>query len=147
MQRRSCVRYGKACRLITTLLIACAVPGDSINSEARAQNQNVTVEQVDIRGNRRIPESIIRVWIGTREGEAYSPKQLDQDVRTLFAQGHFRDVKVYAEDGERGGKVVTFQVAERPLLLDIKYEGLKSVPLSALLEEMRKRGVALSKQS
>ena len=110
-------------------------------------SQNVTVEQVTIRGNRRIPESTVKIWIGTREGDPYNPVQLDRDVRALYAQGHFEDVKVYAEDGPRGGKIITFEVEERPLLLDIKYEGLKSVQQSTLLEEFRKRSVGLSKES
>ena len=110
-------------------------------------SQNVTVEQVAIRGNRRIPESTVKIWIGTREGDPYNPAQLDRDVRALYAQGHFQDVKVFAEEGARGGKVITFEVKERPLLLDIKYEGLKSVQQSTLLEEFRKRSVGLSKES
>ncbi|MEK6289326.1 MAG: outer membrane protein assembly factor BamA [Acidobacteriota bacterium] len=112
-----------------------------------SRNQNVTVEQVLIRGNRRIPESTVKIWIGTREGDPYNPVQLDRDVRALYAQGHFEDVKVYSEEGTRGGKVITFEVKERPLLLDIKYEGLKSVQQSTVLEEFRKRSVGLSKES
>jgi outer membrane protein insertion porin family len=112
-----------------------------------SQNQNVTVEQVLVRGNRRIPESTIKIWIGTREGDTYNPAQLDRDVRSLYAQGHFADVKVFAEEGTRGGKIVTFEVKERPLLLDIKYEGLKSIEQSKILEEFRKRQVGLSKES
>ena len=115
---------------------------------ARANRvQNVTVEQVLIRGNRRIPESTIKIWIGTREGDPYSPAQIERDIRALYAQGHFNDVKIYAEEGTRGGKIITFEVRERPLLLDIKYEGLKSVQQSTLLEEFRKRSVGLSKES
>jgi len=112
-----------------------------------SRTQNVTVEQVLIRRNRRIPESTIKIWIGTREGDPYNPVQLDRDVRALYAQGHFEDVKVYAEEGTRGGKIITFEVLERPLLLDIKYEGLKSVQQSTVLEEFRKRSVGLSKES
>ena len=40
--------------------------------------QNVTVEQVLIRNNRRIPESTVKIWIGTREGDPYNPVQLDE---------------------------------------------------------------------
>src|SRR6185503_11112877 len=109
--------------------------------------QNVTVEQVLIRNQRRIPESTVKIWIGTREGDPYNPVQLDRDVRALYAQGHFEDVKIFAEEGTRGGKIITFEVRERPLLLDIKYEGLKSVQQSTLLEEFRKRSVGLSKES
>jgi outer membrane protein insertion porin family len=114
---------------------------------SQSPSQNVTVEQVQIRGSRRIPESTIKIWIGTREGDPYNPAQLDRDVRALYAQGHFQDVRVFAEEGSRGGKIITFEVRERPLLLDIKYEGLKSVQQSTLLEEFRKRSVGLSKES
>jgi outer membrane protein insertion porin family len=115
---------------------------------ARANRaQNVTVEQVLIRGNRRIPESTIKIWIGTREGDPYSPAQIERDIRALYAQGHFEDVKIYAEEGTRGGKIITFEVRERPLLLEIKYEGLKSIQQSTVLEEFRKRSVGLSKES
>src|SRR5438309_4579318 len=110
-------------------------------------SQNVPVEQVLIRGNRRIPESTIKIWIGTREGDPYSPAQIERDIRALYAQGHFEDVKIYAEEGTRGGKIITFEVRERPLLLEIKYEGLKSVQQSTVLEEFRKRSVGLSKES
>jgi outer membrane protein insertion porin family len=109
--------------------------------------QEVNVEQVLIRGNRRIPESTIKIWIGTREGDVYNPIQIDRDVRSLYAQGHFDEVKAFAEDGPRGGKIVTFEVKEWPLVLDIKYEGLKSVPQSKVLEEFRKRQVGISKES
>jgi outer membrane protein insertion porin family len=112
-----------------------------------SQQQTVLVEQVVIRQNRRIPESTMKIWIGTREGDPYNPAQLDRDVRALYAQGHFEDVKVFAEEGTRGGKIITFEVKERPLLLEIKYEGLKSVQQSTVLEEFRKRSVGLSKES
>ncbi|MFY9574645.1 MAG: outer membrane protein assembly factor BamA [Blastocatellia bacterium] len=114
---------------------------------ALANSQNVTVEQVLIRGNRRIPESTVKIWIGTREGDPFNLTQLDRDVRALYAQGHFEDVKVFVEEGTRGGKIITFELKERPLLLDIKYEGLKSVQQSTVLEEFRKRSVGLSKES
>src|SRR5689334_23145603 len=137
--------------LLAVLVAAVGVwPGKgylAILEPPASTGQNVPVEQVNIRGNRRIPESTVKIWIGTREGDPYNPAQLDRDVRALYAQGHFDDVKVYAEDGPRGGKVITFEVRERPLLLDIKYEGLKSLQQSNILEEFRKRSVGLSKES
>lgn len=110
-------------------------------------SQQVLVEQVIIRGSRRIPESTIKIWIGTREGDPYNPTQLERDIRALLAQGHFDDAKVFSEDGTRGGKIVTFEVVEFPLILDIRYEGLKSLQQSKILEEFRKRQIGLSKES
>ena len=114
---------------------------------SKSQPQDVTVEQVIIQGNRRIPESTISIWITTRKGEIYSPVVLDRDVRALYAQGHFSNVKVFAEDGATGGKIVTFVVEEWPLILDVKYHGLHSVEQSKILDEYRKRQVGLTKDS
>ncbi|MGH9824015.1 MAG: BamA/OMP85 family outer membrane protein, partial [Blastocatellia bacterium] len=114
---------------------------------SRQQSAQIPVEKVNIHGNRRIPESTVRIWISTREGDPYNPEQLDRDVRALYAQGHFRDVKVYAEDGARGGKIVTFDLQEWPLILDIKYDGLHSVEQSKILDEYRTRQIGLSKES
>jgi len=120
-----------------------SVPGGN----ALHQSQEVTVEAVHIIGNRRIPESTVKIWITTREGEPYNPATLDRDIRALYAQGHFEDVRVFAEDGNRGGKAVTFEVKEWSLILDIKYDGLKSVQISKVQEEYRKRQIGISKES
>jgi outer membrane protein insertion porin family len=126
--------------LTVAAIFAWPTNGRLLRSLTQAsQQQTVLVEQVVIRQNRRIPESTMKIWIGTREGDPYNPAQLDRDVRALYAQGHFEDVKVFAEEGTRGGKIITFEVKERPLLLEIKYEGLKSVQQSTVLEEFRKR--------
>ncbi|HEY6331164.1 MAG TPA: POTRA domain-containing protein, partial [Blastocatellia bacterium] len=109
--------------------------------------QEVTVEKVIISDNRRIPESTIKIWISTKEGDPFNPAALDRDVRALYAQGHFQDVKVYAEDGPRGGKIITFEVKEWPLILEINYEGLHSLEISKIQEEYRTRQVGLSKES
>src|SRR5215469_6902005 len=98
------------------------VSGGSVPAgSALNQSQEVPVEAVHITGNRRIPESTVKIWITTREGEPYNPATLDRDIRALYAQGHFEDVRVFAEDGTRGGKIVSFEVREWPLILDIKY--------------------------
>ena len=144
-KRFLCVIAALVAAVVSLPLIGRVFRLEPIVNAARVQN--VTVEQVLIRGNRRIPESTVKIWIGTREGDPYNPGQLDRDVRALYAQGHFDDVKVFAEEGTRGGKIITFEVSERPLLLDIKYEGLKSVQQSTVLEEFRKRSVGLSKES
>lgn len=119
----------------------------SLRPTAFAESQDVIVEQVVIQRNRRIPESTIKIWISTREGDVYNPAQIDRDVRAIYAQGYFDDVKAFAEDGTRGGKVVIFEVQERPLLLEIKYDGLKSIQQSTVLEKFRERQVGLSKES
>jgi outer membrane protein insertion porin family len=115
------------------------------NRGERTESQ--LIERVIMRGNSRIPASTIKSWIGTRKGDSYSPEQLDRDVRALHDTGHFDDVKVYVEDGLRRGKIITFEVTERPIILEILYEGIDQAIEAEVLEEWHKQRVELSKGS
>jgi outer membrane protein insertion porin family len=114
------------------------------NSE---QENSQLIERVIIRGNRRIPEKTIKLFIPTRKGDYYSAEQLDQAVRALFNTRHFSDVKVYVEGGVRGGKIVTFEVAERPLIQEIAYEGIDEATQEEARKEWRKQNIDLSEGS
>lgn len=112
-----------------------------------AQQPQVLVEDVEIRGNRRIPADTIRLYVQTKKGDVFDRRVLEKDLKAINAQGFFQDVKVLEEDGPGGGKVVIFQVTERPVIRDIVYVGLKSVLESEVLDEFRKRRVKLTKES
>ena len=105
------------------------------------------VDDVMITGNRRIPESDIQAVISVRKGDAYDPAALGRDVQAIYAQHHFRDAKVYAEDGPDGGKIVTFEVMEWPLVLQIIYEGMNSIDVSQVQRQFRKQHLGLVKES
>lgn len=52
--------------------------------------------------------------IGTKAGEPLDPKQIQADVRALWATGRYEDIRVETVDGEEGPKVV-FHVVEKPI--------------------------------
>ncbi|SRR6266404_305139 len=131
--------------VLLSLLSATTLSAQEANRGERAESQ--LIERVLIRGNRRIPPSTIKSWIGARKGDSYSPEQLDRDVRALHDTGHFDDVKVYVEGGLRRGKIITFEVSERPLILEINYEGIDQATQAEVLEEWRKQKIELSKGS
>ena len=103
------------------------------------------VERILIRGNRRITESEIKSLLSTRKHGVYQSKKLDRDVRTLYASGHFEDVLVYVENGIHGGKIVTFEAVERPLILNIEYEGIDSIQQEEVQQEWSRQKVDVSK--
>ena len=105
------------------------------------------VKRILIRGNQRIPLPQIKSWIATQKNRVYTPEELDQDIRALYDTGHFDDVKVYVEQGLHGGKIVTFELMERPLIHDIAFEGIDSSLRTEVIEEWRKRGIELVKGS
>ncbi|HXI94474.1 MAG TPA: POTRA domain-containing protein [Blastocatellia bacterium] len=131
--------------VLQSLLAATTLSAQEANRGERAESQ--LIERVLFRGNRRIPASTIKSWIGARKGDSYSPAQLDRDVRSLHDTGHFDDVTVYVEDGLRRGKIITFEVSERPLILAINYEGIDEATQAEVLEEWRERKIELPEGS
>src|SRR6185503_17548263 len=114
----------------------------------RAQNQRL-VEEVDILGNRRLRKDHILYYIQTRPGDPYVPAQVERDLQAINALGFFEKTKtrVTIEDAPRGGVRVTFFVEELPIIRDIQFEGLKSVPESEVLKTFRERRVGVSKEA
>ena len=120
-----------------------------VSQHARAQQQPRLVENVDIIGNRRLRKEDIVYYIQTRQGDAYNPAQIERDLQAILALGFFDKVgtRVTIADGPRGGIDVTFEVKELPIIRDIEFEGLKSVPESDVLKEFREKRVGVSKEA
>jgi TonB family protein len=99
-----------------------------------------TVEAVEIVGNRRITDKEILGLMQTQPGDLCSVRQLEQDLATILASGYFNkgDSRVSTEVRASGGVVVVIEVHELPLISNVKFEGLKSVAESLILEALRK---------
>src|ERR1051325_10292494 len=113
------------------------------------QPQQRLVEEVDIIGNRRLRKDDIIYYIQTRPGDPYNPAQIERDLQAILALGFFDKVgtRVTTEDAPRGGVRVIFEVKELPIIRDIQFEGLKSVPESDVLKTFRERRVGVSKEA
>src|SRR6266550_908108 len=112
------------------------------------QNQRL-VESVDITGNRRLRKDDILYYVQTRPGDPYNPTQVERDLQAVLNLGFFDKTatRVLTEDGARGGVNVIFEVKELPIIRDLQFEGLKSVPESDVLKAFRERRVGISKES
>ena len=114
-------------------------------TQAFPQSQdNAKVNRVTLRGNRRIDEKTIKSFISSRRGDTYNTAKLDRDVRSLFDTGHFEDIKVYVEDDLRSGKIIIFEVRERPIISDVIYEMDNSSDETKIEEELERQDVKLS---
>lgn len=106
-----------------------------------------TVERVDIRGNRRIPEDTIRASIiQTRPGEPFDAARVEFDLRSLYRTNYFENLEVQEKDGDIG-KIVTFIVKEKPLVRSIEYAGNKSFTESDILEAFKEKKLGLTVDS
>lgn len=81
-------------------------------------------EVVDLRieGNERIEDAAILPNIDTAIGDTFIPKRISEDLKAIYRMGYFDDVRVRATDVAEG-KIVIFQVKEKPTILGIGISG------------------------
>lgn len=94
----------------------------------------LTVVEVRIVGNQRVSTERILGQIKTRVGRPFDPKIIDEDVRRLNQTRLFASVRVYWQPVPEG-RIVIFEVVERPLIQYVKVVGNEWYPKKRLLEE------------
>src|SRR6266478_4783902 len=121
----------------------------SVPRSTFAQQNQRLVESVDITGNRRLRKDDILYYVQTRPGDPYNEQQIQRDLQAILNLGFFDKTatRVLTEDGARGGVNIIFEVRELPIIRDLQFEGLKSVPESDVLKTFRERRVGVSKES
>jgi outer membrane protein insertion porin family len=111
------------------------------------QEQGKIIEDIQVRGARRIPGETVRGRMFTRVGDVFDPAALERDFASLWNSGYFEDVRIEREDGEKGGYRLIIYVKEKPTIRSIEYKGLSSASQSDVLERFKERKVGLSQES
>lgn len=116
---------------------------------AFSQNQDVFVEDVEIRGNRRIPRESILYYVQSKPQDRFDINLSQRDLQAILQMGLFDPLgtRLYVEDGPRGGKIIIFQVKEYPIIRDLQYRNLKSATESEVLTRFKERRTQVSKES
>jgi outer membrane protein insertion porin family len=104
------------------------------------------IEEVRITNNRRIPQDTIKYQLQTKAGDRLNMDVIRADVKRLYGQGYFDDIRVEEEDG-KSGKIVIFWVKEKKTIRSVKYEGLNSITNSEVLEKLREKKATISQES
>jgi len=133
--------------LLLITLVSFATPRRVI-AQTQPQQQRL-VENVEIIGNRRLRKDDILYYIQTRPGDVYNVEAVQRDYQTLLSLTFFdkTETRVLTENGPRGGVNIIFEVKELPIIRDLTFDGLKSVPESDVLKAFRERRVGVSKES
>jgi outer membrane protein insertion porin family len=112
------------------------VPTDArpVDAASSAPADQEMVAQVRVTGNGKIPLEKILPHIHTRAGRPFNAELIEEDVRRLNSTHMFVQVKPYSQKTQ-GGRVVIFEVLERPMLHYIKYVGNVKVKKKHLEKE------------
>ncbi|MFH1489198.1 MAG: outer membrane protein assembly factor BamA [Pseudomonadota bacterium] len=112
-------------------------------------NQMMGVAQIDsigVAGNRRIESEAVIAVVESKKGESLDPEKLDKDLRAVFQMGFFKDVSVRTEDGPKG-KIVIFDVLEKPSISKIAFTGNKKFGDKDLEKEIGIRTFSILNQN
>jgi outer membrane protein insertion porin family len=106
------------CALLPTLLFAAWT--------ANAQTSGELVSEIRIAGNQRVEDDAIRVHISSQPGEPYDETRVDADVKSIYKMGFFDRVEA-SEEHDRGKLILVYTVRERPLITQVRFEGMKKI--------------------
>ena len=99
-------------------------------SHAVTQNTKI-IKDIVIEGNKKIGTQAILNKIESTKGKPYSKEQVSKDLEKIFEMGHFYDIEVYIDNG-----VIRYVVEERPVVVDIVFEGNKKINSDELFETL-----------
>jgi outer membrane protein insertion porin family len=95
-----------------------------------------------VRGNQRIEADTVRSYMLLQPGDAFDADRLDRSLKSLYATGLFRDVRI-ARDGGR----VVVEVAENPIVNRVPFEGNRKISDDVLRGEVQLRAAPCSPRS
>src|SRR5580698_5337540 len=110
-----------------------ATPEVQVNADRPPSD---TIELIEFRGARRVPQDTLRAMIISKRGDKYDDDALHRDFMALWNTGRFDDIRMEREVGKTGW-IVRFTVVERRIVRSIKYDGLKSITQSEILDRFK----------
>src|SRR5262245_52161544 len=112
------------------------------------QASDAFVEEIEIRGNRRIPRESVLYYVQSKPQDKFDLSLAQRDLQSIIQMGLFDPLatKLFVEDGPRGGKIISFQVKEYPIIRAIDYRGMKSATESEVLTRFKEKTVQVGKE-
>jgi outer membrane protein insertion porin family len=137
--------------LASAIILAAVSLVSVVSAQAQSPQAGAeaVVEEVEIRGNRRIPKESILYYVQSKPQDRFDLGLAQRDLQAILQMGLFDPLatKLFLEDGPRGGKIIIFQVKEYPIIRDLQYRGMKSATESEVLTRFKERRVQVSKES
>ncbi|MCX7634284.1 MAG: outer membrane protein assembly factor BamA, partial [Syntrophales bacterium] len=84
------------------------------------------IAKINFQGNQRIESAAINQVLKSTQGSSYSEAAVAEDIKAIYRLGYFDDVAVDVVDTPEG-KVLTYLLKEKGLIVDIRIKGNKVV--------------------
>jgi len=84
------------------------------------------VSRIEVKGNRYVPEELIKEILITKEGSEFSIEKIRKDIKRLFRTGFFKKIEVHRFDQDGGVKLL-YIVEDLPVIYKIEFEGNEEI--------------------
>ena len=111
-------------RLVAAMLLASA-------SNLALAEESFTVQDIQVEGLQRVALGAALNSLPFNVGDTVTEYQLSRSIRTLYAAGHFDEIKVF-----RDGDTVIYRLRERPTINAIEFDGNKDIKEEQLTESL-----------
>jgi outer membrane protein insertion porin family len=93
------------------------------------------IDSIHVSGNRRIEKAAVLAVVSSQPGDRMDMERLDQDLRDIYRMGFFKNVTMDVSEGP-SGKVITFNVTEKPSVGKIVFSGNDEIDDEDLQKEL-----------
>src|ERR1041385_1162230 len=90
-------------------------------AQSPSQVKRIDLKQV---GPTEVSEQLIRANIRVKPGDFFSPLAVNDDIRNLYATGHFLNIRT-TQEPTPDGIILTYVLVAKPRITDIKFVGNK----------------------
>src|ERR1035437_7670084 len=99
-----------------------------------------TVKDIRVEGIQRTEAGTVFNYLPVRVGETYTDEKGIAAIKSLYATGFFKDVRVEVE-----GNVLVIMVEERPAIAAVEFSGIKEFEKDVLTKALKEIGLAESR--
>jgi outer membrane protein insertion porin family len=102
------------------------------------------IAEVDVVGCNVLDKNVVLMRLALKKGDVYDSKVINQNLKRIYELGYFDDVKVKLKDSNEG-KVVIFEVKEKPLIQAVGVKGADAIDADDILAAIStKKGSVLN---
>ena len=102
-----------------------------------AMGASFTVRDIELEGLEHLEPGTVFTYLPVEVGEELDEGQSARIIRALYQTGLFSDIRL-----SRRGDILIVQVAERPVIGEISFDGNKDIPDEALTEALKSVDIA-----
>lgn len=97
--------------------------------------KRATIAEIIITGNQRIGADTIKRAIKSAPGQVYLSHKIPEDIKSIYNLGYFEDIRADVDDGP-DGKIITFNVKEKPTIRQVLITGNRVLEKEKLVENI-----------